>query len=153
MKKIILLLIPLLLLGLGCRKSPEAINVESVSQDGIPVAIEAPERPLATFFKIQTNDIFGVNGLLFEVKNITSLTNQGCLGGPTGCPDNVELQISFEGETQNITLVVLGGEMQTASSERIVFGHRVVLSSVSQNEAMLGVFIAPATSTSTNASY
>lgn len=144
MRKLLILCIPLILLGLGCREPrvTQEINLNIATPPSPPALREVPA---ATFFPIKTGERVVVSGLTLEAISITALTNQGCQGGPIGCPDSIELQVTGVGVApQSLTLVVLGGSTQTASSERTVFGHRIVLSEITADSATLGIFLAPA---------
>lgn len=138
MKKLILLFIPLALLGLGCRQTeppPEPQNdAEKIRQ--------LPQQPAATYFEIHEGDAFSVDGLAFEINDIISLTADGCESEPSGCPDSVDLTVSIPQEKQTIKLVVLGGQAQNASSERVIYGHRVAVSRVTADSATMAVFVA-----------
>lgn len=148
MRRIVLLLIPLIFLGLGCRKgaTPAVINAPPSPS---PVISTARVEKLGSYFTIRASDEVYVNGLTIKVNVINSLTAQGCEGGPIGCPDNVELIVKNQSsETQTFSLAVLSGSKPIASSERIIFGHKFILSSVAADSAVLGIFLAPAETTS-----
>lgn len=143
MRRLILLITPLLLLGFGCRTAARSpIVLTNISADGDQQLTETRSVPLSTFVTISTGDRLNINGLLVEVLNIHSLTADGCDGGPIGCPDSLELRISSIGSAQTFTLAVLNGDRQIASSERVVFGHRFLLSSVAKTNATFAVYLA-----------
>ncbi|MDP3985451.1 MAG: hypothetical protein Q8P82_01685, partial [bacterium] len=102
----------------------------------------ATQVPLGTYVTVKQGDRLAVGVLTVTMNAIVSRTAEGCQGGPIGCPDTVELTVTGAGITQEITLAVLGGSQQTASSERIVLGHRFVLASVGAGSANMAVFIA-----------
>lgn len=97
---------------------------------------------LETYFVVKEDEQIKVDALLIEVKNIVSLTGRGCLGGPVGCPDRVELSISFGSRSEKtiITLSVQGGTMQTVDSEKAIDKYRVKLTQVTEKTATIGVF-------------
>lgn len=146
MKRIVIILLMLVLVGLGCRKRPEerVIELPPELRGGVPVAAEPAlrEELLATYFSVAPRERVKSGPLTIEIKEISALTADGCEVGPTGCPDSVEMTVSIPGSDQTFRLVVLGGSRSSASSERTVFGHRVVLSSVERDRATIGIFVA-----------
>lgn len=147
MKKIIVLMLLLVLAGFGCKQSTEqtAINLPPELRGEVTtenLAPPLPEKPMATYFETQVGEKFSVGDLTIEIKKIESLTATGCTAVPLGCPDSLDLAVRATGTTQEIKLIVLGGKNQSAGSERLIFGHRVVLSKINQDRATIGVFIA-----------
>ena len=96
---------------------------------------------LETYFVVKEGEQIKIGALLIEVKNIASLTAQGCLGGAIGCPDRVELGVYFGSEPERIiTLSVRGGEMQTEDSDKAIDSYHIKLTEVTEKTATIGVF-------------
>lgn len=146
MRSLPLLIIPLILFGFGCKTTARApIVLTNVADNTNQQIFPTRSVPLSTFATISTGDRFGINNdLIVEVLKIHSLTAEGCDGGPIGCPDSVEFRVSQSGSSQTFTLAVLNSDRQIASSERIVFGYRLLLASVNKSSASFAAYLAPA---------
>jgi hypothetical protein len=79
----------------------------------------------------QEVDVRGT-GLAIIVRAVRDFTSQGCLGGPVGCQDHVELEVRHGGENQQIRLHVALTEAQRAQGiqQTSVFGYHIALTAL-----------------------
>src|SRR5260370_33409844 len=76
----------------------------------------------------QTAQVPGTD-LTITVRSLRDSTPQGCLGGPIGCPDNVQLEITRSNLSQQVTLFAAHTEIQRDQgvNRTEVFGHEITL--------------------------
>jgi len=75
--------------------------------------------------------------LTIEVAAVRNLTAQGCLGGPTGCPDSVEIVVARGQESQRVVLHLprtSGGIAQGVNRVRL-FGYTITLVGIEASRA------------------
>jgi len=84
-----------------------------------------------TLTEEQTVDVHGTD-LTIAVRRVRDFTSQGCLGGPVGCPDHVELEVLRGGEKQQVFLHVAHTEAQRAQGiqQTSVFGYQIALTAL-----------------------
>ncbi len=88
----------------------------------------------------QTVPVAGTD-LTITVGSVRDLTSRGCLGGPIGCADTVQLEISRGNQSQQITLSAAHTETQREQgiNRTAVFGHEVNLVAVKNNQVVLDI--------------
>src|SRR5262249_38156904 len=93
-----------------------------------------------TLTEEQTVDVHGTD-LTIAVRRVRDFTSQGCLGGPVGCPDHVELEVTHRGESQQLSLYVAHTEAQrTQGSQQIsVFGYHIALTAPHGRQVTLSI--------------
>jgi hypothetical protein len=94
----------------------------------------------ATLTEGQTVDVPGTD-LTIAVRRVKDFTSQGCLGGPVGCPDHVELEVTRGGESQQICLHVAHTEAQrTQGIQQVnVFGYHIALTALHGRSVTLSI--------------
>jgi len=72
---------------------------------------------------------------------VKDFTSQGCLGGPVGCPDHVELEVMRGEESQQIRLYVAHTEAQRTQEiqQANVFGHHITLTALHGQQVTLRI--------------
>jgi hypothetical protein len=80
-------------------------------------------------------------GLKVEATKVRDLTSEGCLGGPKGCPDSVDLNIAHGTESRQLTLQVAHTLAQKAQGihQARAFGYRVTLKALRHGLATLRI--------------
>ena len=78
---------------------------------------------------------------IFSVMDVNDFTSEGCLRGPIGCFDNVQLEITRSNLSQQIALAAPHTELQSAKRiDRVnVFGHEITLVSLKNKQVVLNV--------------
>ena len=88
----------------------------------------------------QTVQVTGTD-LTITVRSVRDFTSEGCLRGPIGCLDNVQLEITRSNLSQQIVLATPHTELQ--SDKRVartnVFGHEITLVSLKNKQVVLNV--------------
>jgi hypothetical protein len=88
----------------------------------------------------QTAQVPGT-GLTITAESVRDSTSQGCLGGPIGCPDNVQLQITRGNLRQQVTLSAAHTEIQRNQevNRTKVFDHNITLITLKNKRVVLDV--------------
>ena len=106
-----------------------------------PQVMQATAQVLAvTLIEEQKVDVHGTD-LTIAVRRVRDFTSQGCLGGPVGCPDHVELEVTHGGESQQLSLYVAHTEAQrTQGLQQIsVFGYHIALTAIHGRQVTLSI--------------
>lgn len=100
---------------------------------------EPPEPVTLTLKQGATATLKDAN-IAMTVTEVKDLTSAGCLGGFQGCPDRVRILVSSPESKQEVQLYVAHTEAQRRQgvNQATVFGYRITLLSVKQDEATLG---------------
>ncbi len=98
-----------------------------------------PPEPVTLTLKQGATATLKEANITVTVTEVQDLTSAGCLGGPQGCPDRAHITVSSPESKQELKLDVAHTEMQRKQGvhQAIVFGYRVTLLSVQQDEATL----------------
>jgi len=79
--------------------------------------------------------------LTITVRAVRDFTAEGCLGGPMGCQDYVELEVANKRERQPIILYAAQTELQR--EQRInrtnVFGYEITLIALQRKQVVLNI--------------
>ena len=88
----------------------------------------------------QTAQVTGT-GLTITVESVRDSTSQGCLGGPIGCPDNVQLQITRGNVRQQVTLSAAHTEVQRNQevNRTKVFDYNITLVTLNNKQVIIDV--------------
>jgi hypothetical protein len=88
----------------------------------------------------QTAQVPGTD-LTITVRSVRDSTSQGCLGGPIGCPDNVQLEITRSNLNQQVTLSAVHTEIQRDQgvNRTEVFGHEITLVTLKNKQVVLDI--------------
>ena len=80
-------------------------------------------------------------GLTITVESVRDSTSQGCLGGPIGCPDNVQFQITRGNVRQQVTLSAAHTEVQRNQevNRTKVFDYDITLVTLKNKQVVLDV--------------
>jgi hypothetical protein len=99
-----------------------------------------PALLLISLAEAQTAQVPGT-GLTITVESVRDSTSQGCLGGPIGCPDNVQLQITRGNLRQQVTLSAAHteGQRDQGVNRTKVFGHEITLVTLQNKQVVLDV--------------
>jgi len=106
-----------------------------------PQVMKATAQVLAvTLTEEQKVDVRGTD-LTIAVRRVRDFTSQGCLGGPVGCPDHVELEVMRGGESQQISLYVAHTEAQRIQGiqQASVFGYHIALTALHGRQVTLSI--------------
>jgi hypothetical protein len=95
---------------------------------------------VVTLTEGQTVDVPGTD-LTIAVRRVTDFTSQGCLGGPVGCPDQVEMEVMRGEESQPIRLYVAHTEAQRTQGiqQASVFGYHIALTALYGQQVTLSI--------------
>jgi hypothetical protein len=95
---------------------------------------------VVTLTEGQTVDVPGTD-LTIAVRRVTDFTSQGCLGGPVGCPDQVEMEVRRGEESQPIRLYVAHTEAQRTQGiqQASVFGYHIALTALHGQQVTLSI--------------
>ena len=79
--------------------------------------------------------------LTIDVRRVRDFTSEGCLGGPVGCPDQVQLAVIEGKEKKEITLYVAHAQSQKEQrvNQAHLFGHKIELVSLKGVEITLSI--------------
>ena len=79
--------------------------------------------------------------LTVAVKVVKDFTSEGCVGGPVGCRDRVELEVTRGGKSQEIVLYVAHTQAQRTRGvqQAGVFGYTIVLTALQGKRITLSV--------------
>lgn len=79
--------------------------------------------------------------LIIEVKQVVDYTSRGCLGGPVGCPDHVQLQVTLGKESKEIVLHIAhtGVQKEQGINRADIFGSTISLITLRGKEVTLSV--------------
>jgi hypothetical protein len=79
--------------------------------------------------------------LTVDVKRVIDFTSQGCLGGPIGCPDQVQLEITRGKESKKIVLYVAHSQSQREQgiNEADIFGYKILLTTLKGKQITLNI--------------
>jgi hypothetical protein len=109
-------------------------TVISCLQQSFPVLL------LMLLVEGQTAQLPGTD-LTIIVRSVKDLTSQGCLGGPIGCRDTVQLEITRGNQSQQVTLSAAHAEIQR--DQRVnrtdVFGHEIALVALKNEQVVLDI--------------
>jgi len=88
----------------------------------------------------QTVQVPGTD-LTITATSVRDLTSEGCLGGPMGCLDTVQLKIARDNLDQQITLSAAQTEIQRSQeiNRTKVFGHEITLVSLKNKQVVLDI--------------
>jgi hypothetical protein len=88
----------------------------------------------------QTVQVPGTD-LTISATSVRDFTSQGCQGGPIGCLDTVQLKITRDNLSQQITLHAARTEIQRSQEiNRInVFGHEITLVNLKNKQVFLDI--------------
>ncbi len=93
--------------------------------------------------KLREGQIARVPGtdLNIEVKKVRDFTSEGCLGGPVGCPDQVELEVTEGKESRQFILYVAQTPFQREQgvNQTNVFGYQITVSGVHGKQIALNI--------------
>ena len=106
-----------------------------------PQVMKATAQVLAvTLTEGQTVDVSGTD-LTIVLRQVRDFTLQGCLGGPVGCPDHVELEVMRGRESQLIRLYVSHTEAQRTQGlqQASVFGYHIALTALHGRQVTLSL--------------
>jgi hypothetical protein len=107
-----------------------AILAQGCSAVGFPIEF--------TLSQGQSTEIPGID-LKVEAIQVRDLTSQGCMGGPIGCPDSVELNVARATQSEQVALQVAHTEAQKAQriNQANAFGYRITLKDLQHGLAIL----------------
>lgn len=79
--------------------------------------------------------------LSIEVKGVVDFTSKGCLGGPVGCPDHVQLVVNQAQESKEITLYFAHTVVQREQgiNQASIFGYRIALIALRDKQVTLSI--------------
>jgi len=79
--------------------------------------------------------------LTVAVKAVKDFTSEGCLGGPVGCRDHAEMEVTRGGDSQAVVLYVprTDAERTRGVAEARVFGYRLILTALHGKRITLSV--------------
>lgn len=79
--------------------------------------------------------------LTVAVKAVRDFTSEGCLGGPVGCRDHAEVEVTRGGNSQAVVLYVArtDAERTRGVEQARVFGYRIVLTALHGKRITLSV--------------
>jgi len=79
--------------------------------------------------------------LTIEVKKVVDFTSTGCLGGPVGCPDHVQLQVTLGKESKEIVLHIAhtGVQREQRINRADIFGYRIDLIALKDKQGILSI--------------
>jgi hypothetical protein len=88
----------------------------------------------------QTVQVAGTD-LTIAVASVGDFTSQGCLGGPVGCLDTVQLEVTRGNLSQHITLSAAHTEIQRDQgvNHTKVFGHEITLATLKNKQVVLNI--------------
>jgi hypothetical protein len=88
----------------------------------------------------QTVQVTGTD-LTITARSAGDFTSEGCLGGPIGCPDNVQLEITRSNLSRQIILSAAHTKIQRDQgvNRTKVFGHEITLISLKNKQIILNV--------------
>ena len=99
--------------------------------------------PLLLLVLLTEGEVTKIAGtdLTIAVKTVKDFTSQGCLGGPVGCQDHVELEVAHRKESRQITLYVAQTEFQKDQGvhRTSVFGYEIMLIALQRKQVVLNV--------------
>jgi hypothetical protein len=95
---------------------------------------------LALLAEGQTVQVAGTD-LTIAVGSIRDFTSQGCLGGPIGCLDTVQLEVTRGNLSQHITLSAAHTEIQRDQgvNRTKVFDHEITLVTLKNKHVVLNI--------------
>lgn len=79
--------------------------------------------------------------LTVEVKKVVDYTSWGCLGGPVGCPDHVQMQVTLGKESREITLHIAhtGVQKEQGINRADIFGYTIALMAIREKQVILTI--------------
>jgi hypothetical protein len=79
--------------------------------------------------------------LTIEVREVRDFTSQGCLGGPVGCPDHVQLELVHGSERQQVILYVAHAQFQREQGvhHARIFGFVIALTALRGQQITLSI--------------
>jgi hypothetical protein len=88
----------------------------------------------------QTVQVTGTD-LTITVRSVRDFTSEGCLRGPIGCPDNVQLEITRSILSQQVTLSAAHTEIQRDQgvNRTEIFGHEITLVTLKNKQVVLDI--------------
>jgi hypothetical protein len=95
---------------------------------------------LALLAEGQTVQVAGTD-LTIAVGSVRDFTSQGCLGGPIGCLDTVQLEVTRGNLSQHITLSAAHTEIQRDQgvNRTKVFDHEITLVTLKNKQVVLNI--------------
>jgi hypothetical protein len=92
----------------------------------------------------QTTAVPGTD-LTIRVVKVTDFTSHGCEGGPRGCPDHVDLNVSRGKNQQTASLYAAhtGAQLERGANKKNVFGYDIILTVIREKTVTLIVERAP----------
>jgi hypothetical protein len=95
---------------------------------------------LALLAEGQTVQVAGTD-LIIAVGSVRDFTSQGCLGGPIGCLDTVQLEVTRGNLSQPITLAAPRTEIQRDQgvNRTKVFDHEITLITLKNKQVVLNI--------------
>lgn len=111
------------------------------SQGQTGARIQFPNRGLELNLKEgQISKIPGTD-LTIDVRRVRDFTSEGCLGGPVGCPDQVELEVTQGKESRQFILYVAQTPFQREQgvNQTKVFGYKITLSGLHGKQIALNM--------------
>jgi|SRR5919108_1531352 hypothetical protein len=79
--------------------------------------------------------------LTITVRSVKDFTSEGCLGGPVGCRDHVQLEVTNGKVSQQVILYVAQTEIQ--KEQRVnrtnVSGHEITLVTLQKKQVVLNI--------------
>jgi hypothetical protein len=95
---------------------------------------------LALLAEGQTVQVAGTD-LTIAVGSVRDVTSQGCLGGPIGCLDTVQLEVTSGNLSQQITLSAAHTEIQRDQgvNRTKVFDHEITLVTLKNKQVVLNI--------------
>ena len=99
-----------------------------------------PALVLISLAEGQTAQVPGT-GLTITVESVRDSTSQGCLGGPVGCLDTVQLEVTRGNLSQHITLSAAHTEIQRDQgvNRTKVFDHEITLVLLKNKQVVLNI--------------
>ena len=95
---------------------------------------------LALLAEGQTVQVAGTD-LTIAVGSVRDFTSQGCLGGPIGCLDTVQLEVTRGNVSQHLTLSAVHTEIQRDQgvNRTKVFDHEITLVTLKNKQVVLNI--------------
>ena len=99
--------------------------------------------PQAFALNLTQGELARITGtdLMIAVRTVRDFTAEGCIGGPVGCPDHVELEVTHGKASQPVTLYVAHTQFQREQGidQAHVFGYTITLTALHRQYVTLRV--------------
>jgi hypothetical protein len=126
-----------------CQKRSSSPNMPQVQQLAAGITYQMTDANQALELDLKEGQITRIpkTDITIEVRRVRDFTSEGCLGGPIGCRDYVELEVTQGKESKGIILYFANTRFQREQgiNKANIFGYKILLIALQGKQVTLSI--------------